>query len=104
MSDPNAIWINAQNQSYRVMYTFLVDHRLEEIPPEHNQLFREIALAYTKRILGQVRKKYTIPTQAGGTIELDGKEMYNEAKEMLEKINNTLKSMIPPILTMPPIQ
>lgn len=86
------------------MYTFLVDHRLEEISPEHNQLFREIALAYTKRILGQVRKKYNLPLQGGGTIELDGKAMYDEAKQDLEKINNVLKTMIPPILTMPPIQ
>jgi hypothetical protein len=103
-TDPLAIWINAQNQSYRVMYTFAVDHRLEEITPEHNQLFRELCLAYFKRILGHTRRKYAIPTQGGGSIELDGKILSDEAKESLTKLNDTLKTMIPPIFTMPPVQ
>lgn len=100
--DPNALWINAQNQSYRVMYTYMTDHRIEEINPEHNQIFRELVLLYAKRILGGIRKKYKIPLQQGGTLEIDGEAMYNESKEGLEKIINLLKTFIPPILGSPP--
>lgn len=100
-ADPNAIWINAQNQSYRVMYTYAVDHRLEEIIPGHQQLFREIVLMYVKRQLGSVRGKYTIPLQEGGQLTIDGERLYNEAKEGLDKFRQELKRRMPPILTYP---
>ena len=98
--DPGAIHINAHNQSFKVSYTFMVDHRLEEITPAHYNLFRRISLAHGKITLGNVRRKYSEIQAPTGNITLDGQKMVDEGEKELENITDDLVKLSPPT---PPI-
>lgn len=93
--DPKYLYINAQNQSYRVSYFYFVDHRLEEINPSHHEIFKKLCLAYAKKILGEVRRKYEeIPT-GEGRLSLDGSDLIIEATTELKELDTILSGLQP---------
>lgn len=58
---------------------------VDQIPPEHNQMFFRGCLAYTKEMLGLIRRKYNGAELPGSTVNLDGASLVQEAKEGIDE-------------------
>lgn len=65
---------------------------LENLSERDHDLVKRYALAWTKRIVGRIRSKYESYPGAQGTINLDGAELKEEAREELEALEEEIFS------------
>ena len=93
-NEPNALFIYVPNSDYFVDYTVSTNHRLEDIPSQYHELFKELCVTYSKGILGRIRVKYgdSISTPDGEK-QLDGGRLLEEYNQEMERNIETLRSI-----------
>ena len=97
-ADPGHLHIIAQEQSYNVAYAYLVDNRIEEVPPSDRVYMRDLTVAYAKQALGRVRGKYGNATSGPGEGKtLDADKLLDESEKSLEALRQSLMRKVPPI-------
>lgn len=76
-----------------ILYTKLDDFdKLDQEP-----WIKDYSLARTKMILGTVRRKFSGMQAATGTVQTDGEALIGEAKEEMNRLNEELDLMRPPL-------
>ena len=100
-ANPNIIMIDVGQGSNRdfweASYFYVTDPRLEEVDPHNHLLFKRVALAHAKVILGEVREKIgNKVVTAIGTVELNGTQLKEQGQSDLEKYEEDLyKQQVP---------
>ena len=71
----------------KVSVTWKVDYTgVEQIKSSHQMLFKNIALAKARQIVGLIRSKYSGVPGAGSIIQLDGRDMFITGKQDEERL------------------
>jgi len=86
---------------YYVAYRYFVHPTLDIVREDHVHWFKRYYLARCKSILAQIRGKYSgvIPAP-GGKMQLNSREMIEDAREETEKLEQEIESMAPAV---PPV-
>jgi hypothetical protein len=87
-------------QSYSLVYAYLIDPILTEVPGADDDLIRNLVLARCKQVLGRIRNKFSGIPGVENAISLDGATLLEEGKTEEKDILTELAdsgSRIPPI-------
>lgn len=90
---PKKLYLKTPVASNQVVLVCSALCALEELPREHNQMFFRGCVAYTKEILGLIRRKYNGAELPGSTVNLDGSNLVDEAKEGIQAYLDFLQSL-----------
>lgn len=90
----NQVWIYCEDSIsnlFSVKYTRTHDLNLSTIPQEYNQTFKDTALAYVMKSIGEIRSKYSTLNTPVNDIQIDnsirdrGDSLLDKCKDKLEK-------------------
>lgn len=70
---------------------------IQQLSERDHDLVKRYALAWVKKIVGRVRSKYDSFPSAQGTANLDGREMLDEAREEIEKLEEEIADSAMPM-------
>ncbi len=90
--DGTTIWIYSPGRETKVTATLTLDHVSPATIPSHDQIWlRKYVLAQCKLVLGEKRSKFNSILGANKEITLNGKELKEEGKAEIEKLEEKIE-------------